>query len=61
MDKFYLEENIINEKLRLFNINAGDDSVKQYAVLCNKLLEKDIENFKLRQKMNVLLYEVSLK
>jgi hypothetical protein len=61
MDKFYLEENIINEKLRLFNINPGDDMVKQYAVLCNKLLEKDIENFKLRQKMNVLLYEVSLK
>jgi hypothetical protein len=61
MDKSYLEETTLNEKLRIFNMNYGDDSLKQFAVLSNKLLEKDIENFKLRQKINMLLYELSLK
>lgn len=60
MDKFYLEEKTLNEKVDVFN-SCADSSVKRCALLANKLLEKEIDNLKLRQKINVLLYELSLK
>jgi hypothetical protein len=57
---FSLDEKTLNEKVNIFN-SCDDNSVKRYALLANKLLEKEIENLKLRQKINVLLYELSLK
>jgi hypothetical protein len=57
---FVLDEKTLNEKVDIFN-SSTDSSVKRCALLANKLLEKEIENLKLRQKINVLLYELSLK
>jgi hypothetical protein len=57
---FALDEKTLNEKVNIFN-SCDDNSVKRSALLANKLLEKEIENLKLRQKINVLLYELSLK
>ena len=58
---FALDEKMLNEKVNIFNRCDGDTSIKRCALLANKLLEKEIENIKLRQKINVLLYELSLK
>jgi hypothetical protein len=61
MDSYFsLDEKTLNEKVNIFN-SCDDNSVKRCAFLANKLLEKEIENLKLRQKINVLLYELSLK
>jgi len=61
MDNFFaLDEKTLNEKVDVFNTST-DNSIKRCAILANKLLDKEIENIKLRQKINVLLYELSLK
>lgn len=61
MDKFYLEGNTLSEKLIAFNSSTDVDDLKKFTILSNKLLEKDIENLKLRQQINMLLYQLNLK